>query len=252
VTWTPPEPTPRRPGLAWKLGHSTWILAPILTFGCGSVGGFLYVGLRARRPAWWLAGIGYSVAANAFLFVSDSLPRESALASLTALLWVLTWVVSVGHAVAINPSWLRWLMGQRSGSAYPAEATVWKYPPPPPPLHPLPPPVQQALGEMPPTLPLTVPAPGPAVPLLLDVNAASLDELASLPTIGPERAARAVAARRDRNGFATVAEFAAAAELAPHQFAAVRDRLTCRPPAPAPKPQQQPQQDLPYGRIVDI
>ncbi|MEV4274587.1 helix-hairpin-helix domain-containing protein [Actinoplanes xinjiangensis] len=236
MTWTPPDPVPYRPGLAWKLGHSAWLLAPFLTFGCGSVGGFLYVGLRARRPAWWIAGIVYSVAAMALLFISDSLPKDSDLASLTALLWVLTWVVSVGHAVAINSSWLRWLVRRRRGSAYPQDPPPWKSPPPSPPL---PAPVQQALQ-----------VPPPAVPLLLDVNAAGLDELAALPAIGPERAARAVAARRERNGFATVAEFAAAAELAPHQFAAVRDRLTCRPPAP--EPERLSEREHPYGRIVDI
>jgi hypothetical protein len=217
VTWTPPEPTP--PSRGWKVANSAWLLTPILSFGCASVAGYLYVGLRARRPGWWIAGIGYSVGANVFLFAGESQPIESTASTVLSFLWIFTWMASVVHAVVINFSWLDWLAGQRRPPARP-----WTYEPAPE--------VQ----------------PAPAVPLLLDVNAAGLDELAALPAIGPERAARAVAARQDRSGFATVAEFAAAAELAPHQFAAVRDRLTCRPPEPAP----QPQRDLPYGRIVDI
>ncbi|MEU4159706.1 helix-hairpin-helix domain-containing protein [Actinoplanes sp. NPDC026670] len=201
------------------MANSAWLLTPILSFGCASVAGYLYVGLRARRPGWWIAGIGYSVGANVFLFIGESQPTESAASTVLAFLWIFTWMASVVHAVVINISWLDWLAGQRRPPTQP-----WTY---------------QSAPQV---------EPAPAVPLLLDVNAANLDELASLPAIGPERAARAVAAREDRNGFATVAEFAAAAGLAPHQFAAVRDRLTCRPPEPAP----QPQQDLPYGRIVDI
>ncbi|BEL03121.1 hypothetical protein Q0Z83_013120 [Actinoplanes sichuanensis] len=234
MTWTPAEPAP--PTRAWKVANSAWLLTPILSFGCASVAGYLYVGLRARRPGWWIAGICYSVAANVFLFAGDSLPEDSNAAALMALLWVCTWMASVVHAVVINSSWLQWLAEQRR------RVQTWAYAPAPPPASPLPP----SASPLPPAVQTALREPAPAVPLLLDVNAANLDELASLPAIGPERAARAVAARRDRNGFATVAEFAAAAELAPHQFAAVRDRLTCRPPAPAPQP------DLPYGRIVDI
>jgi hypothetical protein len=242
VTWTPPDPYRR--SLTWKLANSAWLLTPLLSFGCASVAGFLYVGLRARRPGWWIPGVCYSVVANVCVFAGEGLPVESAASTLLILIWMLTWVTSVGHAVAINASWLRWLAGPPP-AAYPPQQ--WTYPP-------LPPQVQQAVPDPYQYYAPAEPAPAPAVPLLLDVNAANLEELASLPSIGPERAARAVAARRDRNGFATVAEFAAAAELAPHQFAAVRDRLTCRPAAPAPQPQaqQEPQQDLPYGRIVDI
>ena len=48
----------------WRIGHSSWLLAPILSFGCLSLAGFLYVGIRARRPAWWIAGIAYSALIN--------------------------------------------------------------------------------------------------------------------------------------------------------------------------------------------
>lgn len=245
MTWTPPDPY-HQP-LSWKLANSSWLLAPILTFGCASVAGFLYVGLRAKRPAWWIAGIVYTVAANVFLFAGDSLPQDSAASTLMALLWVLTWVASVAHAVAINGAWLRWLAGYR-WQAHAPQPPPWSYGPAQPWTHPpLPPQIQQAVPA--PEQYYAAPPP-PPVPVTLDVNTASVDDLAALPSFGPERAARAVAARQERNGFGTVAEFAAAAELAPHQFAAVRDRLTCTPPAPPV--QAQPERDLPYGRIVDI
>jgi hypothetical protein len=257
VTWTPPDPY-HQP-LSWKLANSAWLLAPILTFGCASVAGFLYVGLRARRPAWWIAGICYTVAANVFLFAGDSLPDESNVSVLMSLLWVLTWVASVAHAVAINGSWLRWLAGQRWPARAPQSAP-WSYGPPqqygPPQPYapPLPPQVQQAVPNLQQyyaTPPSAGPAPAPAVPPPLDVNTADLEDLAALAPIGPERAARVVAARQERNGFASVAEFAAVADLAPHQFAGVRDRLTCTP-LPAPPAQKQPERDVPYGRIVDL
>lgn len=306
MTWTPPDhgfhPPPAPPArLSWKIGNSLWLLAPLLSCGCASVAGFLYVGLRAGRPAWWIAGICYSVVANVSLFWSDSLPKESNAATVGALIWVLAWVVSVAHAVAINSAWLRWLAGRQA----PVRHVPFTQPergPLPPRLHGIVPgPHQYYAGQQPspapdhapppysapayytpppypgtattpyappPLLPETAPqpllpdtapvsfhpdaAPASVVPPeadLLDVNTAVEEQFAALPTVGPERAARAVAARRERNGFTGVADFAAAAGLAPHQFAAIRDRLTC---SPAPVTPTTSGEDLPYGRIVDV
>ena len=90
--------------------------------------------------------------------------------------------------------------------------------------------------------------PGPVPDDPLDVNAAGEQQLAGLPGVGPERAARIVAARQARGGFSTLTEFAAVAGLAPHEFVALRERLSCDPPPPGRDGTEPP----PFGRIVDV
>jgi hypothetical protein len=161
VTWTPPgrgyyqtPPAPQPQKLSWKLANSSWLLAPILSFGCLAVAGFLYVGLRARRPAWWIAGICYSVVGSVCLFRSDAYPQGSDAGSFFALGWMLAWVVSVAHAVAINSSWLHWLAARRAPQPMP-----WAYPPAPAPMPPPARPIHPVQYQYYPT-----PAPPPAPP----------------------------------------------------------------------------------------
>ncbi|MER5703658.1 helix-hairpin-helix domain-containing protein [Micromonospora sp. NPDC002296] len=83
----------------------------------------------------------------------------------------------------------------------------------------------------PPSTGVGTPAAGPST---VDVNAAGAGQLAALPGFDADRAGRVVAAREARRGFGSVAEFAAAAELAPHEYARLRDLLVCVPPAGPP------------------
>ncbi|PZG19446.1 hypothetical protein C1I95_11655 [Micromonospora craterilacus] len=88
------------------------------------------------------------------------------------------------------------------------------------------------------------PAARPAGPL--DVNAARLDDLAALPGFDPQRARYVLAERDRRGGFGSLPEFVAAANLAPHEYARLRDGLVCTPPA-GPPPGRPPQ-----GRVLDV
>ncbi|MFS8478201.1 MAG: helix-hairpin-helix domain-containing protein, partial [Micromonosporaceae bacterium] len=83
-------------------------------------------------------------------------------------------------------------------------------------------------------------APGP-----VDVNTATAEQLAALPAFDLERARRVLAERQARGGFGSVAEFAAAAGLAPHEFARIRGQLVCAPGRPGPG------QPPPHGRVLD-
>ncbi|GAA1595929.1 ComEA family DNA-binding protein [Actinoplanes couchii] len=327
MTWIPPEPE-RRPRLGpvsiwWRLGHSAWVLLPIFSLGCLSAAGFCYVGIRARRPMWWIFGLVYTVVGNVCFFLGPEQPKDSVWSGLLAFGVLIVWIASVVHALIINVDWLRWRAAQQPWylqqqpmpwpapagppaplppqvqglvpppdqfyapySQAPAPPAPAPFPPqpytgstgpafPPPPAYPgapspvpaapeppVPPDPMPAFGEQPATPPpIGQPATPPpagrsATPSpvdrsgpsgLVDVNRADAAQFSALPGIGPDVAARAVSARLARGGFHSIAEFAAAVNLAPHEFVAIRERLSCSPPPPPPHLQNQP-----FGRIVDV
>ena len=69
-------------------------------------------------------------------------------------------------------------------------------------------------------------AAAPAAEELLDLNTASADELADLPGIGPELAARIVAYRRENGPFRYPYEIMKIPGVEEKTFTALRDRIT--------------------------
>ena len=238
------------------------------------------MGLRARRPAWWIAGIGYLLVGwTAFALVGEA-DSESALSDWMAGLVLAVWAASIVHACLINSSWLQWRAGHRPWYAeQPPGGPGNPYPPgtlaPPPslspptpaypseaPTMPLHPPGQPTSAWYPPTQPTDYFGPGPAAGPVPDqpvdavrsevntgpveVNTVGLHVLAALPGFDPQRARQVLAERDRRGGFGSLSEFVAAAGLAPHEYARLRDRLVCAPPAP-PAPGLPPQ-----GRVLDV
>ncbi|MFU8870353.1 type II secretion system protein GspK [Micromonospora sp. SL4-19] len=301
----------------WRLLHSWWLLLPAL--GCGCLGGFgfIYVGLRARRPAWWISGIGYALLGWAAFVVVGAADEQSVLSDVAAAATLAIWLGGVVHALLINSAWLRWQATHRSWYQQPTGWSATGYPPGPltPPPGPAPgsaawpygspttggfptsfPPGTPVTGSpAPPTPPgaggYVAPAPpgspaagafaepgpgtadghpwteasspaGPGVPgqasspagqwdmprtgSAVDVNTAAAAQLAALPGFDPDRVHRVLAERESRRGFGSVAEFVAAADLAPHEYARLRDVLVCVPPADPATPGQ------PHGRVLDF
>ncbi|WP_433208420.1 ComEA family DNA-binding protein [Dactylosporangium sp. CS-047395] len=205
----------------WRLRNSWWVLLVVLGVGCLGGTGFLYVGITARKPAWWSLGIAYLVLPWAGLVAINRLPRESSVSSAIAVAYFALWFASIVHALILNGSWLRWRAANRP----------WFEPE----VAPLaPPPVFNA-----------PPAPVPVQPV--DINAATPMQLAEVARFDLGRAQRIVADREARGGFQSVEEFAAAAALPPHEFARLRAVLTCTPRPRAPQ-QQQPGP----GRVLDF
>ncbi|WP_422745607.1 ComEA family DNA-binding protein [Micromonospora sp. WMMD754] len=254
--WQPPQ-APPNPGASrgWRIRHSLWLLLPIA--GCGFLAGagFLYVGLRARRRAWWVAGIVYLVVGwTSFATVGEA-DKTSILSTVATVVLMGVWVTSIVHGFVINPSWLRWRAGHVPWHARPqAQAPTW-HGNPYPPAQAVPasvptstaPPVAETMPQtgvepadgtavtpvpaqpsppaaaQPPSAPVTAPAGA------LDVNAATFEQFAGLAHFHLERAQRVVAERHVRRGFGSVEEFAAVANLAPHEFADLRQLVTCTP-----------------------
>ncbi|GIJ29754.1 hypothetical protein Vqi01_49160 [Micromonospora qiuiae] len=298
------QPQPPAASFKWRLMHSWWLLLPVLGMSCLGGLGFLYVGLRARRPAWWIAGIGYLLVGwTAFILAGESDP-DAPLGDWMAGLVLVVWLTSIVHAAMINSSWLRWRAGYRpwyaqqpapGGPGYPP-GTLAPPPgasPPAPPFGASPPappfpgvgpaaPPFPGVGPAAPPFPGAGPAAPPAHPPTgfppagstsdyfgsgpvaapvpiggeprrldvaaapLDVNAARPEEFAALPGLDPQRVRQALAERDRRGGFGSVSEFVAAAGLAPHEYARLRDNLVCSPPV-------RPASGLPpQGRVLDV
>ncbi|WP_426506284.1 helix-hairpin-helix domain-containing protein [Dactylosporangium sp. McL0621] len=228
------EPSPA--SLGWRLRNSWWVLLVVLGVGCLGGTGFLYIGITARRPAWWGLGVAYLVLPWAGLVAINRLGEDSQVSTAIAVTYFALWFASIVHALVLNGSWLRWRAANRPWF----EASS-------PPAAPLAPP--------------PVFAPAPAAPLdvnratsvqlaegaRLDVNRATSVQLAEGARLDLPRAERIVADREARGGFRTVEEFAAAAALAPHEFARLRAVLTCTPRPRAP--QSQPPGP---GRVLDF
>ncbi len=267
----------------WRLLHSWWLLLP--TLGCSCLGGFgfIYVGLRARRPAWWISGIGYALLGWAAFATVGSAEEKSVLSQVSTAATLVIWLGCILHALLINSAWLRWQATHRPWYQQPAGWSATGYPPGPPGPFAPPPgvvpgptawpygstttadyPVSVPPGNLmtdspappPPTASWDTPAAPPPPPAatwdtppagsLVDVNTATAAQLAELPGFDSARVHRALAERESRRGFGSVAEFVAAADLAPHEYARLRDVLICVPPADSNTP------GAAHGRVLDI
>lgn len=276
----PPPPPPANPGasLQWRIQHSWWLLLPIFGMGCLAGAGFLYVGLRARRPSWWIPGIAYTVISAGSIPFFDDPGKTTTVGGWAAGTLVAIWAASILHAVLINSAWLRWRATHIPWYAQPtAPPPTWTgspYPPAPagpspymptsappsvadimpnpatyygagPAAVPAPPQQSQVVPPQPSSIP---PAAAPA-PASIDVNTATFEQLAALPHFHTDRVHRVIAERQARRGFGSVEEAAAVANLAPHEFAHLRNLLTCSPPQRRQPGQSPPP---PHGRVLDV
>lgn len=220
----------------WRLRHSIWMVGPILSLGILTWASFLYIGVKARRPDWLIAGVIYAIAAGVLFFFTDETPSPAGTPG-GAADWVggsilALWVAGIVHAVLSNKSWLRW----RARNTLPWYLTTPTAAPPPVPW-------AHNSTPLPPQLAATgvdsaqyyAPAPAPPIPppvaALLDVNTAGPAHIAALPGFTAERARQVTAARSAQGGFASIEQFADAAGLAPHEHHRVRGLVTCTPPA---------------------
>ncbi|GAA1195172.1 ComEA family DNA-binding protein [Pseudonocardia alaniniphila] len=254
---------------AWRIRHSIWLLGPIVGIGIITWASFLYVGTKASRRDWQIAGGLYAAATAAIFFFTDGTegpngkPNEWLGGVMLAL-----WAAGIVHAVLSNKSWLRW----RSQNHAPWYAAQESSSPSPPQNH-LPPEVTamgidagQYYAPAPPpsnagstgiTSSPWLHAPGPGVagfqppappteaPRPVDVNTTGPEKLAALPGMTPQRIQRVMHERAARRGFTSVSEFADAAGLAPHEHQRIRPLVTCSPPSRGPAPHTG------YGRVLD-
>jgi hypothetical protein len=148
-------------------------------------------------------------------------------------IWLVGWLATIVHGVLINDAWLKW----RATPSHEKEPRGLK----PPPRAPRP--RTSRAGA---TGPGADPS-GDGTSAPLELNSATAAQLAGLPGITTRVARRIVKERESRGGYLAVADIVDVAGLAPHEYARLRDQLTC-------VPRELPDQPTPgsIGRIVDV
>jgi hypothetical protein len=81
----------------------------VLSVGILTWAAFLYVGVRARRPAWWIAGLVYAAALALVLVLDETSARRPGepTSGWGGALLLAIWVAGSLHALIINKDWLR-------------------------------------------------------------------------------------------------------------------------------------------------
>lgn len=219
----PDAPTPVVENVAATVLFVTWVISAIHVF-CVRKDWLRWKAAAAGRPQWYeapassmthapvadLAGIGMDDPSSEYLAPAPSPPATASVTPPPA--------APPRRRLPLPPT------------SPPARIADQPLPPPPS----APPATQSAASHE--TEPIAVP---------IDLNTATVDELASLPGVGIATAHRIVEERNRRGGFQSVDEAAVAAKLQPH----VRSRLQ---QAAVVSERQQSRRRGTAGRIVDI
>ena len=257
----------------WRRRHSLYVVWA-LAFGMGCVS-LVYAGGRAKRRDWITWGLVYGVlVVGAFTLVGVTAPDDPTAESSTgqtigSVAFFAIWVSSTVHVFVTRKEWLRtkaamqgearWYEPTESSTAPVASADLgalgltdpasdYVAPPPRAPSG-TPPrrsrPLRAGDATVAPTPPSVARTGGGGNSDRIDLNTATLEEIAELPGVGVAIAHRILGERNRRNGFASVDEAAAALDLPPHLRSRLQQTATVSPIHEGPKNRSP-------GRVVDL
>lgn len=256
--WTPTfaSQTGTPPSVGWMLSRSAWLLAVFTFGGLFAWAGFALIGVLVARGAWLVTAGIYAAATVGMFFVADAMQGVVAGIIQTA---------AIIHGLILNRTFLITLWGRRERGerqvgrgvpravpsatstltapvrvepGMPAEAAAlfesrgtlqsdYLQQQASSPVVPVPPPAGTTAAAAP--APAAAPARRGRRTHGLNVNTATVEQLAALPQMGPARAAFAVSAR-ERQPFTSTQHFADVLGLQPHEYATLRGQITCTTP----------------------
>jgi DNA uptake protein ComE-like DNA-binding protein len=224
----------------WRLGHSAWLLISILSVGIFTWVGFLFIGIQAKNRYWLISAGGWGLATLVYIIASGQVdggtkeaPIKSFAADMQALGLFLLWIGGMIHSFTVRRAWLRW-RAQKGAAAWYASPAVPQVP-------------QEsqfdasaldrALRDESPLLAPQVAsqvAPPAAPPVTsshqIDLNHGSRAELKTALDLDDAWADWIIATRDRLGGFSELDQLMTEAQMPPHMFLAMRNRIA--PPAP--------------------
>ena len=238
----------------WRLARGLWMLLGWVPFGWAAWVGYLIIGVKARNWKWLAIAAGFLAYTVTTFSIMGSMPRiekgESYPEPYNVISALVMWpnlIIWIGNAAGlqwwINRKWLVWRAHNNTRISTPWYATATA-------SRPVEAPVEQgqvtavidnALANAPGTIraTLTTPAPRPPTasgtsyapplvsksPIVLDINLANSEQLASLPGLDAHTAAQVVAARDGAGGFRDTTDLVTRAGVKPHIFAALEGHI---------------------------
>ena len=256
---------------SWRVRNSAGILWSILSFGLLTGVGFVIRGLKSKNKLWIGLGIGFLIVGIG-LFVSvgmiDTGTKEAPITTPASTIWGWIWFTSfiggVVAAIVTNKKWLLWKAHvddrkwyakagapQSTNNSSPAygynpnaAAAAFATPPAPAPYTPQP--------TYTPPAPYIAPATAPGG--IIDVNAATPQDLVMTLGVDNETANRIVGTRQQLGSFTSFEHLMSKAQVPPHLLIPHRDKLSFGTvqTAPAPGAQQPAPQGNHSARRLDI
>ena len=197
------------------------MIAPLFPFGWFTWLGFLYAGIRAKKPAWWGAGLAYLAAIAAAIALTEiDNDIEGVEDGIGYLTMFLIWGGGIAHALLIRKDYVR-RMAMIEDPALQAARTAEE---------------RRAYARQ-----LATSNPELARAALLgrsggfdeggvvDVNHAPVEDIADLPGIDAATARRIVAVRHEIGGFTSLEDLGMTMDLPGDAVERLRGRVVCLP-----------------------
>lgn len=241
----------------WRLRHSAWLLFSILSVGLLTWVGFLLIGIQSKKRYWLISAAGWGLVFVVYVVSTGQIesgtkeaPVESFASDMQALGLFLMWFGGMIHSFTVRRAWLRW-KAQKGATAWYANPATPQIPQAAPNLdtgvldralrdqnH------SQVQAAAPRVQHLS--APPIVASNKIDLNHSSRSELKSVLQIDDAWADWVIATRDRLGGFSTVDQLMTEAQMPPHMFLAMRDRIS--PPSSVPGPAS----NAAAGRRLDL
>jgi DNA uptake protein ComE-like DNA-binding protein len=227
----------------WRLRNSAGVLWSVLSFGLLTGVGFLVRGIKAKNKMWIGLGVGFGVIGVGLMATSsvNTGTKAAPIHTLAGDIWGWTWFISFIGGVALtlvmNRKWLiwkanstdsKWYAQAGSESAGVQISPVVGFDP-----HAATAALSAAAAQ---TIQTSTDSPSfvlqesnSGAAKRLDVNSASVQDLAALPGVGQNMAQRIVQARDGSGYFSSFEQLVSKSGVQPHVLIPLRDRLVFGP-----------------------
>lgn len=253
--------------LGWKLLNSAWIL---FSFVGGAWIGFLIIGRKAKEPKWTKMGLIYAIVLWVTFLIGVETPTESAISTIGILLWFLIYMFSIVHSFIANKKYLvcreilivanqdeidKQQMREEIIQHYKEEGIITS--------------VSETQEQMENENFVSNNTKSEEILIndeaaeqvenkegaKLNINSCTENDLAALPGVSVVAAKRAIEYRNQQNGFLSVEEFYAIADIKPHFVVQLDDLIACEDgivSIPQTQESNHIQKDERKGRILDL